>query len=170
MPKSRYEVLKYLIPLFLVVYVAGILLASAVDNNREILPFYNWRLFSSTPSWEVVGSGVIVHSIGGHPIHSDRYLIPNSNIRDTKVLYQTVRACTRNQNCDEEVERVLYPVISQLVDGNSTEFSIVQVRIDLHDIRTNIKGIADGTVERSEFYHPYREIGTWTIEEGYISE
>lgn len=169
MPKSRYEMLKYLMPLFLVLYVAGILLSSAVDDNREILPFYNWRLFSSTPSWEVVGNGVIVRSIDGDPIQGDRYLIPNSNIRDTKVLSQTVRACTQDRNCDEEVERVLYPVISQLVGENSAEFSIVRIRIDLRDIQMNIKSIADGTVERSEFYHPYREIGTWTIQEGYIS-
>ena len=168
--KSRYRMIIFLMPLFLVFYIAMTPLNPFIDKNQEIHPFYSWALFAEPRSWHVTENALVVYSIDGVPPEAGaQYLIPNTDIRDLKALGTVVRACVRNPDCDSVVEEILNPIVERLVGGDNAEFIIVKAGIDLRDVQKNIRELADGTAMIFEFYQPNKVIGCWSTSEGRVS-
>ncbi len=154
---------KYGIPLFLAAYLFLVWLSPRISAKGEIYPFFSWRLFASTPGWELTEIGLIVHTIDGAPVVGARYyVVPGGSIRDHKAPGSTIRACrTRPPACDAEVEQRLYAIVNRRTGGEDVEFSIVSMRIDLRTVHgdltgeaivgANIPRSASGDARRSDF-------------------
>ncbi len=157
-----------LIPGVLVFYVFMVGVELFIRADEEIYPFFSWDLFSRTPGWERTENAVIAHSIDGMPVAGTPYLIPNRGISDVKALIDAVQICQSQTvaECDEEVRVVLYPRVKRLAEGADVEFSIVQVRIDLREVRQDIGKLASGEAQRSDFYHQSKVIGRWNTSGG----
>ena len=178
---SRYRIVKWIIPLSLIVYVAMLYLhhnSLVASDKLEIYPFAGWRLFSYTPERFGIERALALDAINEEPVDSpsDVYLIPNdsyTSIDDQSVLKRVANACAVDPDCDE-AEVLLFPVVERLVaergeeNIENIEFSIVRVRIDYRDILENIRDLADGTVKKRDFYEPVQTIGKWSTLNGRI--
>ena len=179
---SRYRIVKWIIPLSLIIYVAMLYLhynSLVASDKLEIYPFAGWRLFSYTPERFGVEFAVVLDSLNEQSVDSSsdvRYLIPNdtyTSIDDQSVLKRTVDACATNPDCDE-AEVLLFPVVERLIaergeeNVENIEFSIIRVKIDYSDVLEHIRELADGIVKKSDFYEPVHTIGKWSTLSGRI--
>ena len=179
---SRFRIVKWMIPLSLIIYVAMLYLhynSFVASDKLEIYPFAGWRLFSYTPEPFGKEAAVVLDSINGQSVDDSsdiRYLIPNdtySSIDDQSVLKRTADACAVNPDCDE-AEVLLFPVVERLVaergeeNIENLEFSVIQVGIDYSDVLENIRDLADGIVKKRDFYEPIQTIGKWSTLNGRI--
>ena len=179
---SRYRIVKWIIPLSLIIYVAMLYLhynSLVASDKLEIYPFAGWRLFSYTPERFGIEAAVVLDSVNEQSVDGPldiRYLIPNASyasIDDQSVLKRVASACAVNPDCDE-AEVLLFPVVEMLVaergeeNIENIEFSIIRVRIDYGDIFENIRSLADGTVKKRDFYEPVQTIGKWSTLNGRI--
>lgn len=156
-----------LIPAVIALYVVMLPLNSVLEeDHREIFPFFSWRLFSRIPDWQTTEYGLLLHAIDGAALDSEYYLIPSDDVRDWKALRSVVAVCTRDDDCDEAVATVLYPILFEAVGTMDLEFSIVKARIDLHDIQDHIDDIAVQAVSKTNFFRPETTIGRWDTQVG----
>lgn len=162
---SWYRFGKYGVPLSLFIYLLIIGLRLVI-GAPELFPFFAWTLFSHTPEWHVDEYAVIVHSMDGEQADANRPLIPNRSIHGWKALLKTVGACRSSpEDCNDNVRQILYPVVRRLTNGSRVEFSIVVLRVNLRDVRDDIRRLANSTSSKSDYYTPERTIGRWTIRE-----
>lgn len=179
---SRFRIVKWMIPLSLIVYVTMLYLhhnSLVASDKLEIYPFAGWRLFSYTPERFGIEAAVVLDSINGQSVDSSpdvRYLIPNdtyTSIDDQSVLKRAASACAVSPDCDE-AEALLFPVVERLIaergeeNIENIEFSIIRVRIDYGDILESIRELADGIVKKRDFYEPVQTIGKWSTLNGRI--
>lgn len=179
---TRYRIVKLIIPLSLIIYVAMLYLhynSLVASDKLEIYPFAGWRLFSYTPERFGIEFAVVLDSLNEQPVNSSsdaRYLIPNdtyTSIDDQSVLKRTVDACAANPDCDE-AEVLLFPVVERLMaergeeNTENIEFSIIRVKIDYSDVLEHIRELADGIVKKTDFYEPEHTIGRWSTLSGRI--
>ena len=179
---SRYRIVKWIIPLSLIIYVAMLYLhynSLVASDKLEIYPFAGWRLFSYTPERFGIENAVVLDSVNEQSVDGpldDRYLIPNdsyTSIDDQGVLKRVASACAVYPDCDE-AEVLLFPVVERLVaergeeNIENIEFSIIRVRIDYRDVLENIRSLADGIVKKRDFYEPVQTIGQWSTLNGRI--
>ena len=170
MTRNRYQLIKLLIPVTVVLYIVMLLLHSVIEEEHtEVFPFFSWGLFSIIPDWQTSEYALIVHSIDGDEVDGPLYLIPSNDIRDFKALNLATTACTKDSHCDETVVEVLYPIIEQSLGTKSVEFSIVVASIDLHDIQDNIDDIAVQAASKTDFFQSHTSIGRWNTQVGRIS-
>lgn len=176
---NRYRLLKYIIPLFLALYLGMVLWKVAIGFAQdEIFPFFSWDLFSENPAWHRTGHGVIVHSVYGEPVSETAWLIPNDNPNGSKALRRAVNACRGFQDCDESVAQFLYPPVQRLAWQNlrvqesqsfdDVEFSIVQASIHLRDLQENIRELASGEIDRVDLFRTPVTLGRWRTVEGRV--
>lgn len=183
MKLNHYRIIKWLIPLSIIVYISMLYLHhnSIVSSDKlEIYPFAGWRLFSYTPERFGIESAVTLKSINEQPTDIN-YLIPNNTITsidDQSVAKRTASACAVRADCSE-AEELLFPIIKRLVtervdqnmeDIRDIEFDLVKVRIDYSDVLDQIRDLADGTVLKSDFYKPVQHIGRWSTHNGRIMD
>lgn len=167
--RSRYRFVKLLIPVSVALYIVMLPLNSVIaEDHGEVFPFFSWRLFARIPDWHTTEYGLIVHSIDGEEISGIYYLIPSENIRDWKALRLAVTACTKDDDCEETVAEVLYPIIFQSLAATNVEFSIVKAHVDLHDIQDNIDDLAAQAVSKTDFFQLDTTIGRWNTQLGRI--
>lgn len=165
-PLRRYRLARVLIPATLVLYVFLALLWRQLGMPGEIYPFFAWTLFSQTPDRHVTERAVLAHAIDGEPLAEPRYLIPARSADDWKVLERTVIACDGGEAaCDRAVHRWLAPVVQRRAGSERVDFSIVRVRIDLHEVRREIGALAAGDVAKDAFYEIESVVGRWTVGE-----
>lgn len=163
-PLRRYRLARALIPATLALYLFLALLWRQMGMPGEIYPFFAWTLFSQTPDRHVSERAVLAHAIGGEPLAEPRYLIPARSADDWKVLERTVIACGRGDDaCDRAVRRWLAPVVQRRAGNERVDFSIVWIRIDLHEVRRNVGALAAGGVPRDAFYEIESVLGRWTV-------
>ena len=148
-------------------YVVMLPLNSVLEEDHgEIFPFFSLRLFSRIPDWQTTEYGLLLHSIDGVALESEYYLIPSDDVRDWKALRSVASVCRRNDNCDEEVAAVLYPILFDSLGTMNIEFSIVRARVDLHEIQDNIDDIATRAVSKTSFFRLDTTIGRWNTQVG----
>ena len=179
---SRFRIVKWMIPLSLIIYVTMLYLhynSHVASDKLEIYPFAGWRLFSYTPERFGREGAVVLDSINGQSVDDSsdaRYLIPNdtySSIDDQSVLKRTADACAVSPDCDE-AEELLFPVVERLMvergeeNIENIEFSVIRVRIDYRDVIENIRDLADGIIKKRDFYEPVQTIGKWSTLNGRI--
>ena len=164
---NRYQWVKRIIPLFLVLYLFMVWLRPAIGVRQdEIFPFFSWALFSHTSEWETIENGLIVHSIDGQKVNDTRYLIPGREIRHQKTLKNTANVCVRPEECDQVVEEWMYPIVRNITRGYDVEFSIVEVSIDLRDVQRDIWKLSSGEVDHTDFYKVDSVTGSWSTARG----
>ena len=169
MLRNRYRLIKLLIPVSIALYIFMLPLSSVIETEHgEVFPFFRWRLFSSVPDWQASQYGMTLHSIDGVEVSGTRYLIPSDTIRDWKALRFAAAACRQDNDCDETVAEVLYPIISRSFGTTTVEFSVIRATIDLHDIRDHIEDIAEHRATRTDFFQPYQLIGRWNTQIGRV--
>ena len=182
---------KHLIPGFLIVYVliAGTNLIFGFRAG-EIFPFFAWTLFSHTPERIKLQPAILLHTIDGAPAAGARYVLPDASGGDRASLQRVFRECGFRQRrqarllpalgaglernparparlgavsdrCDALVTRIVAPIVERLA-GPRTEFSIVLLRIDLHDVRADLDRLAAGASTRAGHYRLDRVLGRWT--------
>lgn len=172
---------KHVIPGFLIVYVliAG---GNLVFGFRagEIFPFFAWTLFSHTPERIKLQPAILLHTIDGAPAAGARYVLPGASGGDRASLQRVFRECGFGvgrgrsglragpgppgavpDGCDELVRRIVFPIVERLA-GARAEFSIVLLRVDLHDVRADLDGLAAGTSTRADHYRLDRTLGRWS--------
>lgn len=165
--KNRYRLIMALIPTILAFYIVMLPMNRVIEKDHvEIFPFFNWRLFSSVPSAQIWEYALILHSIDGHEVDEPAYLIPNDEIRDWKALRIVAKACRKNVSCASEVTEIIYPIVRRIVDAEIVEFSIIEARVDLHDIRDHIRDIVTQQTRITDFFQPSTEIGRWNTHTG----
>lgn len=179
---NRFRIVKWMIPLSLIIYVTMLYLhynSHVASDKLEIYPFAGWRLFSYTPERFGREGAVVLDSINGQSVDDSsdaRYLIPNdtySSIDDQSVLKRTADACAVSPDCDE-AEELLFPVVERLMaergeeNIENIEFSVIRVRIDYRDVIENIRDLADGIIKKRDFYEPVQTIGKWSTLNGRI--
>lgn len=179
---------KHLIPGFLIVYVliAGTNLIFGFRAG-EIFPFFAWTLFSHTPERIKLQPAILLHTIDGAPAPVARYLLPDASGGDRASLQRVSAECGFRQprrarllpalaaglernparagavsdRCDALVTRIAAPIVERLA-GPRTEFSIVLLRIDLHDVGADLDRLAAGASTRAGHYRLDRVLGRWT--------
>ncbi len=176
---------KHVIPGFLIVYVliAGTNLLFGFRAG-EIFPFFAWTLFSHTPERIKLQPAILLHTIDGAPAAGARYLLPGASGGDRASLQRVYRECGFGQQrrarvtgaggarnparpgtlpgrCDALVRRIVFPIVERLA-GARAEFSIVLLRVDLHEVRADLDGLAAGTSTRADHYRLDRTLGRWT--------
>ena len=179
---------KHLIPGFLIVYVliAGTNLIFGFRAG-EIFPFFAWTLFSHTPERIKLQPAILLHTIDGAPAAGARYVLPGASGGDRASLQRVFRECGFRQRrqarllpglaarlersparpgavsdrCDALVRRIAAPIVERLA-GPRTEFSIVLLRIDLHDVGADLDRLAAGASTRAGHYRLDRVLGRWT--------
>lgn len=166
---SRYRLVKYIIPLFLLLYLFMVWLRPAIGVRQdEIFPFFSWALFSHTSEWETMENALVVHVIDGRKVGETRYLIPSREIRHQKTLKNTANVCVRREECDQVVEEWVYPIVRNVTRGDEVEFSIVEVSIDLRDVQRDIWELSSGEIDHSDFYRVDKVLGSWSTVHGPI--
>lgn len=164
---SRYRWVKYMIPLFLLLYLFMVWLRPAIGVRQdEIFPFFSWALFSHTSEWETTENALIVHVIDGRKVDGTRYLIPGREIRHQKTLKNTANVCVRREECDHVVEEWIYPIVRNVTRGDDVEFSIVEVSINLRDVQRDIWRLASDEIDHSDFYKVDKILGSWSTVRG----
>ena len=179
---------EYVIPGFLIVYVliAGTNLVFGFRAG-EIFPFFAWTLFSHTPERIKLQPAILLHAIDGAPAAGARYLLPGASGGDRASLQRVFRECGFGQQrrarlapvsaagaarnparpgavpdrCDALVKRIVFPIVERLA-GARAEFSIVLLRVDLHDVRADLDRLAAGTSTRADHYRLDRTLSRWT--------
>lgn len=167
---------KHVIPGFLIVYVliAG---SNLVFGFRagEIFPFFAWTLFSHTPERIKLQPAILLHTMDGAPAAGARYLLPGASGGDRASLQRVFRECGFGpprraeparpgavpDGCDALVRRVVFPIVERLA-GPRAEFSIVMLRVDLHEVRADLDGLVAGASTRADHYRLDRTLGRWT--------
>ena len=170
--RRRFRLSKYLIPLFLVLYVVMIPLNAVVEQEHsEVFPFFNWRLFSNIPDWRTHEYGLVLEAIDGQPVEEDTYLIPNTEIRDWKALRFAASSCSRldDIDCDMTIASVIYPLVIRSTGHHEVEFSIIRAEIDLRELQPAVDDISIGEIPISDFFQSESVIGRWNTELGRIS-
>ena len=177
-----------MIPGFLIVYVliAG---GNLVFGFRagEIFPFFAWTLFSHTPERIKLQPVILLHTIDGAPAAGARYVLPGASGGDRASLQRVFRECGFGQprrarlppwsaagaerdparpgavpdRCDALVKRIVFPIVERLA-GPRAEFSIVMLRVDLHEVRADLDGLVAGASTRADHYRLDRTLGRWT--------
>lgn len=167
MTRSRYRLIRRLIPAVIALYVVMLPLNSVLEEDHgEIFPFFSWRLFSRIPDWQTTEYGLLLHSIDGAPLDREYYLIPSDDVRDWKALRSVVKDCRIDDNCDGAVASILYPILFDVVGTTNLEFSIVKARVDLHDIQDHIDDLAVQAVSKTSFFRPGTTLGRWNTQVG----
>ncbi len=164
---------KYVIPGFLIVYVliAGTNLLFGFRAG-EIFPFFAWTLFSHTPERIKLQPAILLHTVDGAPAAGARYLLPGASGGDRAALQRVFRECGFGpprrarpgavpDGCDALVRRIVFPIVERLA-GARAEFSIVLLRVDLHEVRADLDGLAAGTSTRADHYRLDRTLGRWS--------
>ena len=167
--RTRYRLIMVLIPAILALYIVMLPLNRVIEKEHvEIFPFFSWRLFDSVPNAQTWEYGLILHSIDGNRVDEPHYLIPNDEIRDWKALQVVATACIKNVSCDLEVTEIIYPIVWRIVDAEIVEFSIIEARVDLHDVRDHIRDIVTEEISITDFFRPRIEIGRWNTYTGRV--
>lgn len=168
MRTRRYRAIVCCIPLFLVAYVVTVSMKPAVSNTRDaVFPIFSWALFATTPSWVTYTNVVVAHSVDGRTVR--QYIIPGRSPADLKSLNHAVARCVTKPHCDEEVEALLYPIITRATGAKSVEFTVATESVDLRDVREGIHDIAKGTVSKTSYLTGYQTIGRWSTVHGRVS-
>ena len=168
--RRRFRLVKYLIPLFLVLYIVMIPLNAVVEQEHtEVFPFFKWKLFSHIPDWKTREYALVLEAVDGQPVEAGHYLIPNTNVRDSKALRLAALDCIKNVDCDDTVADVIYPLVIGSVGHDEVEFSIIRAEIDLREIQPGVYDIANGSAAITDFFQPVSTIGRWNTELGRIS-
>ena len=158
---------KWLIPAFLVLYLAMIPLNSVLETEHvEVFPFFKWKLFTHIPDWETFEYALVIDAIDGETPAETRYLIPSEDVRDWKALRRVAIACEKDRGCDEAVTEVLDPIIRRALGERSVDFSIIRADVDLHDVQDNIVDFVDGRLTRTDFFSPSKVIVRWNTHTG----
>ncbi len=168
--RRRLRLTKYLIPLFLVLYVVMIPLNSVVEQEHsEVFPFFKWRLFSNIPDWQTNEYALVLEAVDGQPVEEGHYLIPNTEVRDWKALRLAALDCVRNVDCDDTVADVIFPLVIRSTGHSEVEFSIIRAEIDLREVQPQVDDIANGKTAITDFFQSESAIGRWNTEVGRIS-
>lgn len=135
-------------------------------SASEIFPFFAWMLYSVPPSWEKTDFAVVVHSAGGEAVGEAGYMVPRG-IKHNKYLKRlrwVAEECVRRpERCEGVVRQLLYPIVRSSVGEGEVEFSLVRVKIDLREIRVDIKKIAEGKAAKVDYYRVDKTIGRWRM-------
>ena len=132
-------------------------------SDHEIFPFFAWTLFSFTPGWNKIENAVVVHSVDGEPAPGIRYVIPNAGINAWKALERVVGICRRRPGeCDAAVMKSIAPIVRRRTGGDTVEFSIIEVDIDLREVREDVRRPAAGGMSKTDYYRPGESLGRWT--------
>ncbi len=165
--RKRYQLITLVL---LGLYIAMIPLNSVIEReHREIFPFFTWSLFVHIPDWYTYEYGLIVHSIDGDELDRSYYAIPSTEIRDWKSLHSVARACKVVNDCDQGVTEIIYPILYKALGTTEMEFSIVEARIDLHDVQDNIEHIAAQEMGKTDLFRIHSVIGRWNTQVGRIT-
>lgn len=167
--RNRYRLIMGLIPVILAFYLAMLPMNRTIEEEHvEIFPFFSWSLFSSVPSVNSSQYSLVLHAIDNNEVDGIRYLIPNDDVRDWKALNLVAEICRRNDPCDSEVVEIIYPIVWRLTGAETAEFSILEARVDLHDIQENIRDIVDQQANITDFFQSRTDIGRWNTRSGRI--
>lgn len=171
--RRRFRLTRFLIPLFLVLYVVMIPLNSVVEQEHsEVFPFFKWQLFSNIPGWQTHQYALVLEAIDGQPVEAGNYLIPNTEIREWKALRFAVSDCLTEVDivdCDDTIAEVIYPIVVRSTGHHEVEFSIIEAEIDLREVQPAVDDIADGRTPISDFFRSESVVGRWNTEFGRIS-
>ena len=168
--RRRFRLTRFLIPLFLVLYIVMIPLNSVVEQEHsEVFPFFKWQLFSNIPDWQTHEYGLVLEAIDGQPVEEGNYLIPNTEIRDWKALRFAASDCVKNVHCDITVADVIYPIVVRSTGHLEVEFSIIRAEIDLRVMQPAVDDIASGRTPITDFFQSESPIGRWNTKIGRIS-
>ena len=171
--RRRFRPTRFLVPLFLVLYVVMIPLNSVVEQEHsEVFPFFKWQLFSNIPGWQTHQYALVLEAVDGQPVEEGNYLIPNTEVRDWKALRFAAFACVDNGDngdCDDTIADVIYPIVIRSTGHHEVEFSIIRAEIDLREVQPAVDDIADGRTPISDFFQSESVIGRWNTEIGRVS-
>lgn len=168
--RRRVRPTRFLVPIFLLLYVVMMSLNSVVEQEHsEVFPFFKWQLFSYVPDWQTYEYALKLDAIDGQPTEEAHYLIPDSSVRNWKVLRLAALECEDGIDCDDTVAEVVYPVVIRSVGHPEVEFSIIRAAIDLRELQPAVDDIANGRVAISDFFQSESVIGRWNTEFGRIS-
>ena len=165
----RFRLTKYLIPLFLMLYVVMIPLNSVVEQEHsEVFPFFKWSLFSNIPDWQTPEYALVVEAIDGQPVEEGHYLIPDTEVRDWKALRFAVADCIEHTDCDDTIAEVVYPLVIRSTGHREVEFRIIEAQVDLRNLQPEVEDIANGRTAITDFFQSETVVGRWNTEGGRI--